>query len=347
LAAAFLLSGGAALLGCPQLLEDRFDNEPALPETSLDSGGATQQFGPDASVDGIGSAGAPAAGGAANTAAGGGGAGGGGAGGAAGDGSSAGGSNAGTAGQSGALLDAGPDVQPASELGALLAHRYRFDDVGSTIADAFGTANGASVGATVSAGSGKISLSGFSQYVDLPNGLVSDLQSVTFEIWVNWRGNSTSSSGEWQGLFDFGSSGAEGAQSDTAHSRIYVTAKSSLSGRLRAGYTATDYNHEIAIDATRVLPASADPAVGTQVVLVVNGETHSLIVYIDGTREGAVSSASISLGSITDINNWLGRSQYAEDPEFEGDILDFRLYAAALSDEQVALSFGLGADASL
>jgi len=193
-------------------------------------------------------------------------------------------------------------------------------------------------------GSGKISLSGVDQYVDLPNGLVSSLQSATFEIWVNWRGNSASSSAEWQGLFDFGSSGAEGTQSNAAHSRIYVTAKSSLSGRLRAGYTLTDYNHEIAIDATRVLPASADPAKGTQVVLVVNGETHSLAIYIDGTPEGTVSSSTVSLDAITDINNWLGRSQFGGDAEFGGTLHEFRIYDQALSATAITRSFHLGPD---
>jgi hypothetical protein len=334
-----LLSAGAALFGCPQLLEDKFDSGPALPGTSLDSGGTRQGDEPDASVALAGSAGGPAVAGA-------GGAGTGGSSGAGGSGPG-GASSGGSAGTSGGPPDGGVDFQPATDLGALLAHRYRFDGQGSAIADELGTADGTAVGTTLSAGSGKLSLSGSAQYVDLPNGLVSSLQSVTFEIWVNWRGNSYSSSAEWQGLFDFGSSGVEGTQSNAAHSRIYVTAKSSLSGRLRAGYTLTDYNHEISIDATRVLPASADPAIGTQVVLVVNGETHSLAIYIDGTPEGTVSSSSISLGGITDINNWLGRSQYAEDPEFEGDILDFRLYGTALSDEQVALSFRLGADADL
>jgi hypothetical protein len=336
-----LLSAGGALLACPQLLEDRFGDEPGLPETGLDSGGSLQGNDPDASVALAGSGGAPASGGAANAA----GSASSGSAGAAGS-ALAGATSGGAAGES-ATPDGGVDAPTTTELGALLAHRYRFDGSGNAIDDGLGTANGTSVGASVSPGSGKISLSGSDEYVDLPNGLVSSLQSVTFEIWVNWRGNSASSSAEWQNLFDFGSSGAEGTQSSSAHSRVYVTAKSSLSGRLRAGYTLTDYNHEISIDATRVLPASTDLAKGTQVALVVNGETHSLAIYIDGTPEGTVSSSTISLDAITDINNWLGRSQYAEDPEFNGDVLDFRLYAAALSEEQVALSFSLGVDASL
>ena len=337
-----LLSAGAALLGCPQLLEDRFQNEPGLPETSLDSGGSRQHDAPDASVELAGSGGAPAAGGAASVA----GAGNGGPAGAAGS-SLAGASNAGAAGDSGTLSDAGTQFQPATELGALLAHRYRFNGSGSTISDELGTANGTAVSTSLSAGSGKLSLPGSEAYVDLPNGLVSGLDSVTLEAWVNWLANPASPGADWQTVFDFGSSGVEDAQSSQTQSRVYLTCQSSVSGHLRAGYTLTDYNHEVFVDASRTLPASADSTKGTQLVLVVDGTAHSLAIYIDGTAEGTVSSPAISLAAITDVNNWLGRSQYTGDPEFEGELLDVRIYSAALSDEQVALSFSLGADADL
>lgn len=234
-----------------------------------------------------------------------------------------------------------------TELGALLAHRYRFDGSGSVISDELGTANGRAVGTTVSAGSGKISLSGSEQYVDLPNGLVSSLESVTLEAWVNWFANPAGPGTDWQTIFDFGSSGAEDTQSDLTHSRVYLTCQSNITGHMRAGFTLTDFNEEDFVDASRTLPASADPAKGTQVVLVVNGATHNLAIYIDGTPEGTVSSPSISLAGIKDINNWLGRSQYSDDPEFYGEILDVRIYSAALSGEQVALSASLGADADL
>lgn len=335
-----LLSVGGALFGCPQLLEDSF-NEPGLPDTSLDSGGPRYSD-PDASVEPSGSGGAVASGGAGNTAGsesngppGVGGSG------------SAGAPNGGTAGAPGTLPDAGAHFQPATELGTLLAHRYRFNDSGSRISDELGTANGTAVGTTVSASSGKISLSGSDEYVDLPNGIVSSLDSVTFEGWINWLADPDSTDADWQTVFDFGSSGAEGTQSSQTQSRVYLTCKSSVSGHLRAGYTLTDYNHEVFVDASRTPPHSADATIGTQVVLVVNGAAHSLTIYIDGTPEGTVSSPTISLAAITDINNWLGHSQYTGDHQFNGEILDARIYSAALSADQVALSFSLGPDADL
>ncbi len=338
-AAALWLSAGGALLGCPQLLEDSFQDEPGLPGTSLDSGGSRYND-PDASVELGGSGGAPGAGGAASDA----GSAGNSAGSAAGSGP-AGASNGGTTGGSGTPSDAGTPFQPATELGALLLHRYRFNDAGTTITDELGTANGIAVGVAV--GAGKISLSADDQYVNLPNGLISSLESVTFEAWVNWLSDPDSPSANWQNIFDFGSSGVEDVPSDAAHSRLYLTARSSVTTHLRAAYTLTDANHEISANATEPLPVSADPEKGTQVVLVVNGALHTLAIYIDGTAAGSASSATISLAGINDINNWIGRSQYDADPEFNGEILDFRIYAAALDQEQVQLSFSLGADANL
>jgi hypothetical protein len=328
------------LFGCPQLLEDRFQDGPGLPDTSLDSGGSLHNE-RDASVDPAGSAGASSSAGAANSAGGAGS----GSGGAAGSGLA--GSNAGAAGDSGTLPDAGTQFQPTTELGALLAHRYRFNDSGAAIADELGTADGTAVGAAVSAGSGKISLSGNEQYVNLPNGLISGQQSVTIEAWVNWLADSSSATAEWQNVFDFGSSGSEDVPG-YALNRLYLSAKGHNPGHARAGFYTTNFDHEIYVEATQALPVSSDPNQGTQVVLVVDGELGSLTLYIDGDQQGATSNGQpIALALIQDINDWIGRSQYSADPEFEGDILDFRIYSAALSSAQIALSFGLGADANL
>jgi hypothetical protein len=322
------------------LLEDSFHDQPGLPGTSLDSGGSRYN-GPDASVDPAGSGGVPASGGAAGVGDGGSGA-------IAGAGSGlAGASSGGAAGEPGTTPDAGTQFQPATELGALVAHRYRFNDSGMAIADELGTANGAAVGVSVSAGSGKINLSGNEQWVNLPNGLISGQQSVTIEAWVNWLADSSSATAEWQNVFDFGSSGAEDVPG-YASNRLYLSAKGHDPGYARAGFYTTNFDDEIYVEATRVLPASSDPNKGTQVALVVDGVLGSLTLYIDGQREGATSAGQqINLALIQDINDWIGRSQYSEDPEFQGEILDFRIYSAALSEQQIGLSFSLGADADL
>jgi len=103
-----------------------------------------------------------------------------------------------------------------------------------------------------------------------------------------------------------------------------------------------------ALDTTSVLPTSADPAQGTQVVLVASTTRGSLELYLDGARIGSTPAGQdIDLSAITDLNNWLGRSQYSGDPGFRGEFLDFRIYGSALTSEQVSQSFALGADAQL
>ena len=60
-------------------------------------------------------------------------------------------------------------------------------------------------------------------------------------------------------------------------------------------------------------------------------------LYVDGTAAGssdAIAFAPFQLGSTT--QNWLGRSQYAADPFFNGRMQDLRLYAGALTAAQVA-----------
>jgi hypothetical protein len=332
----------ALLLGCPQLLDDSFDVAPALPATSLDSGGQRANSGSDAGTGLSGAGGVPGAGGTLNAA------------GTASQGT--GGSieqpDASAAGSAGGdpspWRDAAP---PATELGSLLLHRYRFDGDGDTAIDEVGAANGTLIGTTLSAGSGKVSLSGSAaQYVDLPDGLISSLQSVTIEAWVNWLESPDGYNSEWQNIFDFGSN--NGVSDLEQGTRLYLTSKSSLTGFIRAGYTLTGYNHELYADGTHVLPTSANAALGTQLVLVAGGPDGSLVIYINGAKEASAPLLpAIDITKISDVNDWLGRSQYHAppyiDPNFHGEILDFRIYSGPLSAAQVALSYSLGADGDL
>ena len=312
----------AALWGCPQLLDDGFEVGAALPGTGLVSGG--DPFGGDSDA-GAGRAGSGAgSGGASNT---------------------AGSGGSGSAG-SAANLDAGGDLpfEPLTELGEMLVHRYRFEGSGSAVLDSVGTAHGTTVGALLG-GSGKVSLSGPNQYVDLPDGILSSLSDATLEIWVNWQSVS-SSADNWQPIFDLGNS-IDGSQSQ-AISHLNVIAKSGETGYLSAAYTLRGFSGEILLDTTSVLPASADPAQGTQVVLVASATRGNLELYLDGTRIGSTPTGrAIDLSAISDLNNWLGRSQYNGDPAFHGDLLDFRVYDHALTAEQVSQSFAFGADAHL
>lgn len=262
------------------------------------------------------------------------------------DASSAGGSSSGEL-DAGSVSDTGSASQGAA-LRATLLHRYRFDGSGTVITDSVGTAHGAAVSTSIAAGSGKIALSGIDQYVELPNGLVSSLESVTLEAWVSWLAVPSSPAANWQNIFTFGTNQAGEGVQGTGTTYLSLTAQSGDSGDIRAGYTLTGYDDELVADGARPLPLSLDPALGTQVALVVDGALGSLAIYIDGALEVATPSGpAIELSAIDDVNNWLGRSQFASDPELAGELLEFRIYGSALSPADVALSFELGADANL
>jgi hypothetical protein len=339
----------AALIGCPQLLDDRFGVGAALPGTNLDSGGNLPGSDSDAGVDPIsvvgsgGSSGSSGAGGSSGTA---------GSGSSGGPDASAGGSaetpDAASGGTAGSAADAG-DSEPfvaLTDIGALLVHRYRFEGSGSTVLDSVGTAHGTATGAVLD-GSGKLGLSGSSsEYVALPNGILSSLGNATLEAWVNWQAASASSAADWQPIFDLGNS-IDGSQTQSI-SHLFAVAKSGDTGHMSASYTLHGFNSEILIDTTTVMPASADTAQGTQVVLVANATQGTLELYLNGSRIGPTPTGqAIDLSAISDVNNRLGHSQYSSDPGFQGEFLDFRIYGRALTAAQVSESFTLGADAHL
>ncbi|HKO93013.1 MAG TPA: LamG domain-containing protein, partial [Polyangiaceae bacterium] len=81
--------------------------------------------------------------------------------------------------------------------------------------------------------------------------------------------------------------------------------------------------------------------------VVVNGQNGGLALYVDGTLADSGTSNALQgqLSTLTDNNNWLGRSQFSADAGFEGSLLEFRIYDRALNAQQIGLSFDLGPDA--
>jgi hypothetical protein len=225
-----------------------------------------------------------------------------------------------------------------------LVHRYDFEGTGTAVMDRVGTAHGSIVGgATLSSADGKgvVSLNGGTSgaYVDLPNGLVSSLTNASIEAWVSWAGGAP-----WQRIFDFGDS-TEASPEDnpgTGHSYLFVTAMTSEtpSGLMRAAYS---IDGGASTAETRVEGSGSLPLRLAQVVLVVNAASSQLLLYQDGEQVG-VQAFDGALGSINDVNCWLGRSQYEADPELAGIFHDFRVYAAALTAAQIAASFAGGPD---
>jgi hypothetical protein len=86
---------------------------------------------------------------------------------------------------------------------------------------------------------------------------------------------------------------------------------------------------------TCILNAPAFPTGMTHVALTIDASVMRL--YIDGSPAG-MATPPVGLGGITKTHNWLGRSQYAQDPEFEGSIDEFRIYPTARTAAQISAS---------
>jgi hypothetical protein len=244
--------------------------------------------------------------------------------------------NGGTVGDGGTIGDGGSGGASCAASQSLV-HRYTFDGTGTVVADLAGGPSGNVIGATLT-GNGAVTLAGrmTDQYVDLPNGILSVLDSATLEGWLTWSGGNA-----WQRIFDFGDdqTGIEGSQGAGATYLFLTPRVPDEGGALRVAYQRPSYR-ELRLDATRTLPIGTL----THVAVTFDAGSETLAVYIDGQLENALvmGDVPIRLSLLNDINNWLGRSQYAADQELAATMEEFRIYARALDATELAASFEAG-----
>ena len=231
-----------------------------------------------------------------------------------------------------------------------LAHRYRFDDggagdagAGNMVRDSVGTAHGTAMNVTLN-GSGTLTLAGgiSDQYVSLPSGIISALgNSATFEAWFTWTGPTAS----WERVFDFGSSGTAGQQSAAGTAFVFFTPNNAL------GVPFLSVNTVGLTEVSGTTSLSQNGAQPHHVACVIDGGSAgdggtaaTVALYIDGALIGRVPSLS-TLSGLDDVNNWLGRSQFAADTDFQGTYYDFRIHSSAMTQAQISASFTAGPDA--
>jgi len=236
-------------------------------------------------------------------------------------------------------IDAAPDTACSNPIlcavRAALVHRYSFDGSGTVVTDSVGAANGTVINAQL-AGTGTLALAGGAtdQYVDLPNGIVHQLENATFEAWITWGGGAG-----WQRIFDFGNSdGPENAQG-LGVTTLYLTPQAGNPSLMLVGFKRADQvsTAETHVSATQALTMGAM----VQLAVVVDDSHDQMLLYRNGAFEGWIAFPN-SLSMLNDVNNWLGRSQYAADPEFTGTFHEFRIYRAALSPEEIQASYAAG-----
>ncbi|WP_416151615.1 immunoglobulin-like domain-containing protein [Salipaludibacillus sp. HK11] len=162
-----------------------------------------------------------------------------------------------------------------------------------------------------------------SSYIEMPEGVLDGLESVTVSSLVNWKGNNQA---EW--IF------ALGQDSDKY---FYVTpSRNSGNNSARLGLGITSWQNEAAANGTT---GTLDSDNWKVVTAVMDGEEETLTLYIDGVEVGTGSTNGYTLEEINNANGrsgFIGRSFYASDPYFGGMIADFQVYNDALSASEVS-----------
>ena len=155
-----------------------------------------------------------------------------------------------------------------------------------------------------------LSLNG-SSWLQLPY-RVADSETLTVAMWVKWFNISKS----WTRLFDFGT--------DTDH-YIFLTPKADNNVMRLA---IKNGGEEQTLDCPSRLTGAS-----WQHVAVTFGKEKTTI-YVNG-EEVASSKLTIRPNEVQPLLNYIGRSQFASDPLFQGYIDDVQLFNSELSIEEV------------
>ncbi len=223
--------------------------------------------------------------------------------------------------------------QVCASFGRHLIHRYSFSGTGSVATDTAGGADGTIVGTQLD-GSGILPLNNTANHVELPAGIVSRLEDATLEAWLTWSGD-----GEWQRIFDFG------GLSDWGDPQSYIFLSPHTRGTppgLTLSFSTNDSDNAGYVRLEDSLPSNT----AAHVAVVVDGNSRKATLFVDGEfqKDGVMY---LPLSAINDEYNTLGRSLFGDDPDFHGSFDEFRIYDAALSADEVSLSFERGPDAAL
>ena len=248
------------------------------------------------------------------------------------------GGDGGRSGGSSGRGDAGS--QFTSNPGHLL-HRYSFDGEGTSVLDTVGSAEGELMGGATLDRAGHVTLDGTDDYVNLPNGLLSGLTDTTLVAWLTWNGGHAC----WQRVFDFGSSDAGEDNVGNATSSLFATplrcGAAPDGGAARGPTTVFETTEGIlaSVDSDTAFPLQTK----AMLAVVVDSKARALRLYAAGERLS--TERVVSLAQLTGDNDWLGRSQWVQDPYLRGTYDEFRIYDAALSDAELAALEAVGPDA--
>ncbi|MHA7964850.1 family 43 glycosylhydrolase [Paenibacillus sp. CAU 1782] len=230
-----------------------------------------------------------------------------------------------------------PEVQAASE--PPLKLWYKFDETeGSKAVDSSGNGfDGTYVNAVVRekgvdgtsyAMTGGASNSATAPYIAIPNGVLNGLDQMTVAAWVKWSGGSAN---QW--LYALG---ADSNRNQFLSPRLW-------SGKLHSAIK--NGGGEQVADGAEAM----DTGVWKHVAVTIDPAARTSVLYLDGVALSRNTNTTIKPSDLYDAakgySGYIGKSFYA-DPYFSGQVDDFRIYSAALSEEDINVLYNASLDAS-
>ncbi|NEE01028.1 ThuA domain-containing protein [Phytoactinopolyspora halotolerans] len=152
------------------------------------------------------------------------------------------------------------------------------------------------------------------EYVELPQGIVSEVEDFTISAWVDWDGGQT-----WTRVFDFGSG---------TTNYMFLTPSAGGTNNLR--YAITTGSGEQQINGSQQLPTEG----WHHVAVTLSGTTGTL--YLDGEPIGTNTNMTLSPSDLGETpQNWIGESQWSADPLLNGAVDDFNIFDRALTADEI------------
>ncbi len=229
------------------------------------------------------------------------------------------------------------DDEPSTPPHPMPIHRYSFTsmikvNLETQVPDLVGTANAVFVGPLLAAqGLGIVNLD--HQYMQLPQGMISSLSSVTIMAWITWRGVA-----EEERVFDFGYAEDLLANDNNTSYLALATEGKSDKGPF-AALTKAGPDAQISIEGTDDFPRGTE-----QLVTVVVDEARSKLRLYMNQNEVESKAITTKLSEIRDERNYLGKAQKVGTHDFKGSFNEFRIYDKALTASQIAELAKLGPD---
>jgi hypothetical protein len=153
-------------------------------------------------------------------------------------------------------------------------------------------------------------------YFDLPDGISNNLYDFSIACWVYLNSLDT-----WNRFFDFGG--------DTNVFMI-LTPASGTTGNPSFCITLTGNDGEQGLNGNSTMPTGS----WQHVTVTRSGSTS--ILYINAQEADRNTDMTLSPADMGDtVNNYLGRSQWSNDPYLNGLVDDFYIYDRALSSSEV------------